>query len=202
MCGITVRMNILAQLFCSRIRAGIFRVLFGLNDGEMHLREIHRQTGFALGTVRQDLEKLAKMGLVSRRKDGNRVYYAANLGNPLTPDIRQLVLKTVGLVDVLQNALVHSSIQCAFVFGSMAAGTAAAESDVDLMILGEVGLRQVSAMLSGVGAQLGREINVVTMTCSEFGKRVAEREHLVSSVLQGPKLFVIGSNDDLEAMAG
>ena len=66
-------MNLLAQLICSRVRAEVFRVLFGLKSGELHLREIHRQTGFAIGTVRQDIEKLVKMGLVSRRKDGNRV---------------------------------------------------------------------------------------------------------------------------------
>ena len=199
--GITVRMNVLAQLFCSRIRAGILRVLFGLHRDEMHLREIQRQTGFALGTVRQDIEKMVKMGLVVRRKDGNRVCYTADIRHPLTADLRQLVLKTVGLVDVLKTAIEDSRIKCAFVFGSVAAGTAGAESDLDLMIIGEVGLREASGMLSGVGLQLGREINVVTMTPSEFCKRAVDREHLISSVLQAPKIFVIGSDDDLRAMA-
>jgi DNA-binding MarR family transcriptional regulator len=60
-------MNVLAQLLCSRVRAEVFRVLFGLKGGELHLREIQRQTHLAVGTVRQDIEKLVKMGLVSRR---------------------------------------------------------------------------------------------------------------------------------------
>ncbi|MEI7435823.1 MAG: nucleotidyltransferase domain-containing protein [bacterium] len=194
-------MNILAQLVCSRVRAEIFRILFGLRGKDVHLREIQRQTGLALGTVRQDIEKLAKLGLVTRRKDGNRVYYAANETHPLASDIRQLVLKTVGLVDVLSAALANSPIRCAFVFGSVASGTTGAESDVDLMVIGEIGLRKVSELLSGVGDRLGREINPFVLRPVEFCKRVRENEHFVASLMKSEKLFAVGSKHELEAMA-
>lgn len=199
--GINEHMNILAQLVCSRVRAEIFRVLFGLRRDAVHLREIQRQTGFAIGTVRQDIEKLVKLDLVTRRKDGNRVYYAANSKHPLTADIMQMVLKTIGLTDVLREALADKAIQCAFVFGSLATGTDRAGSDVDLMVIGELGLRKVSALLSGVGDRLGREINPFVLTPAEFGKRVMEKEHFVASVMKSVKLFVVGSKHDLEAMA-
>jgi len=195
-------MNDLSQLFCSRVRAEIFRVLFGLRGGEVHLREIQRQTGLAVGTVRQDLEKLTKLGLVSRRKDGNRVYYTAHERHPLTPDIRKLVLKTVGLVDALAAALATANIRCAFVFGSIAAGTSGGQSDIDLMIIGDVGLRKISELLSGVESRLGREINPMVLLPAEFAKRVREKDHFVTSVLKAEKLFVTGSEDDLDAMAG
>lgn len=194
-------MNTLAQLVCSRVRAEIFRVLFALRGGEIHLREIQRQTGFALGTVRQDIEKLVKIGLVTRRKDGNRVYYAANAKHPLTTDIQQLVLKTLGLAEVLAAALADKKIRCAFVFGSVAAGTAGAESDIDLMIIGEIGLRRVSELLAGVGDRLGREINPFVLGSVDFGKRVREQEHFVTSVMKSKKLFAVGSKHELEAMA-
>jgi predicted transcriptional regulator len=96
--GKSERMNTLAQLICSRIRAEIFRVLFGPGAEELHLREIQRRSGFAVGTVRQDIEKLVNLGVVMRRKDGNRVYYAANRHHPLYDEIRRMVLKTIGLV--------------------------------------------------------------------------------------------------------
>ncbi len=140
-------MNVLAQLVCSRVRAEIFRVLFGLQNGELHLREMQRQTGFAIGTVRQDIGKLVKLGLVIRRQDGNRVYYAANRRHPLHADVRQMVLKTSALADVLAEALSAEGIRCAFVFGSLAAGTANAESDIDLMVIGHIGLRKVCGLL-------------------------------------------------------
>lgn len=193
-------MNLLAKLVCSRVRADIFQVLFGLRSGEVHLREIHRQTTLSLGTVRQDIRKLAKLGLVTERRDGNRLYYAANQAHPLYPDIRQLVLKTVGLVDIIRKALKDPGIRHAFVFGSVANGSAGATSDIDLLVVGNLGLRKLSALLSGLSHTLGREINPHILTPAEFARRVGQQDHFVTSVLAAPRLFVKGSQDELEAM--
>jgi predicted nucleotidyltransferase len=199
--GKTERMNLLANLVCSRVRAEVFRVLFGLQTGELHLREIHRQTNLALGTVRQDIGKLVRLGLVRSRQDGNRIYYRANQRHPLYPDIHQMVLKTVGLTDVLAAVLRSNGIRAAFVFGSIARGTDSPESDVDLMIIGTFGLRKVSALLGGVAERLGREINPHVLSPSEFRERIRTEEHFLTSVLKSPKLFVLGSEHELEAMA-
>jgi uncharacterized protein len=193
-------MNLLAKLVCSRVRAEIFRLLFGLRGGEMHLRELQRQSGLSIGTVRQDVEKLAKLGIVTARRDGNRLYYAANEKHPLGPDIRQLVLKTVGLADALRAALNADGIRCAFVFGSVANGTAGAESDIDLMLIGSIGLRKLSGLLSGLGERLGREINAHALTPVEFARRRRGKDHFVSSIMGADKIFVVGTSDELEAM--
>ena len=193
-------MNTLAQLVCSRVRAKVFSLLFCASPASLHLREIQRRSGFALGTVRQDIEKLVKMELVLRRKDGNRMYYAANEKHPLFPEIRGLVLKTSGLADVLKQALNVPSILCAFVFGSIAQGTATAESDVDLMVIGEISLRKITGLLSGTGNHLGREINSHVLSLGEFSKRWKAGEHFVASVMAAPKIWMIGSEDELRAM--
>lgn len=70
-------------------------------------------------TVRQELKRLICLGVVAPR-DGNWTYYHANTEHPLYPDIRNRVLKTSGLPDVLPEALTHPVIRLAFVFGSMA----------------------------------------------------------------------------------
>ena len=98
-------MNLLAEILSSKIRAEIFRMLFGVNGGELHMREIERRSGLAIGTIQQELKKLLRLDLIKKRKDGNRLYYEANQEHPLYPDIRNLVLKTVGLVDCFREAL-------------------------------------------------------------------------------------------------
>ncbi len=200
MYGKSEHMNTLAQLICSRVRAEIFRILFRPGSGGVHLREIQRQSGFAIGTVRQDIEKLAKLGVVIKRRDGNRVYYMANEDHPLYNEISKLVLKTVGMVDTLVSALSMDEILCAFVFGSMASGTAGPNSDIDLMVIGKIGLRKLSSFLSGAGNQLGREINPHVMSPAEFQNRLREKDHFLTSVLASPKIFVIGAEHDLKAM--
>jgi len=193
-------MTNLVDIVSSRVKAELLRLLFGLSQSELHLRELVRQSGLSLGTVQQELRRLTRVGLVIARKDGNRVYYRANPDHPVHRDLCSLVLKTDGLAGVLQPALETPEVSLAFVFGSVARGDTGAGSDVDLMVIGEVGLRKLASLLSGIAGRVGREINPHVMTPAEFAKRKADRDHFVTSVLGAPKLFVKGTEHELEAM--
>jgi predicted nucleotidyltransferase/DNA-binding HxlR family transcriptional regulator len=193
-------MTALVDVVSSRVKAAILRLLFGLRPAELHLRELVRRSGLSVGTVQQELRRLVRIGLVLAQKDGNRVYYRANPAHPLHGDLRSLVQKTDGLVGVLEVALADDHIALAFVFGSVAGGEAGAESDVDLMVIGSIGLRRLAQHLSGVAERLGREVNPHILTPEEFKDRKKKRDHFLSTVLEGPKLFVKGSQNELEAM--
>ena len=193
-------MNRLAELLSSRARAEIFRLLLSGTGEELHVREIERRSGLNDSTIRQELTKLVRLDLVQSRRDSNRVYYRAKTENPLYPEIRNLVLKTSGLADVLKSALVDKRIRVAFVFGSIARGDETATSDIDLMVIGQLGLRDLSRLLSGIQEKIGREVNPYVLKEEELRKRVRAKEHFVSSVLESPKIFIVGSHHELEAM--
>ena len=193
-------MNRLAELLSSRARAEIFRLLFRGTGEELHVREIERRSGLNDSTLRQELRKLTRLDVVRSRRDSNRVYYRAKTENPLYPEIRNLVLKTSGLADILKSALADKRIRVAFVFGSVARGEEKAGSDVDLMVIGQLGLRDLSGLLSGIEEKIGREVNPYVLQEAEFRKRVRTKEHFVSQVMESSKLFIIGSPHELEAM--
>jgi len=193
-------MSVLIQILSSRTRAEIFRLLFGLGERELHLRDIVRRSGLAVGTVRSELRKLECLDLVTARRDGNRLYYRANTRHPLYRDIHTLVLKTSGLVDVLRSRLEGEGIAVAFVFGSVAAGQENAASDVDLFVIGRVGLRALSSRLSGAAEELGREINPYVLKLEEYLQRKKRGDHFLKRVLASPRLFLVGTADDLDAM--
>jgi len=193
-------MTDLVDIVSSRVKAELLRLLFGLGQPELHLRELVRQSGLSLGTVQQELRRLTRVGLVTARKDGNRVYYRANPDHPAHRELCSLVLKTDGLVGVLQPALNTPDISIAFIFGSLARGDTGAASDVDLMVIGSVGLRKLTSLLSGLAHRLGREINPHLLTPEEFAGRKDKRDHFVTSVLAAPKLFVKGTEDELATM--
>jgi predicted nucleotidyltransferase len=193
-------MNRLAELLSSRGRAEIFRLLLSGTGEELHVREIERRSGLNDSTIRQELRKLVRLDLVQSRRDSNRVYYRAKKENPLYPEIRNLVLKTSGLSDVLRSALADKRIRLAFVFGSIAHGEEKAGSDVDLMVIGQLGLRDLSGLLSGIEEKIGREVNPHVFHEAEFRKRVRAKEHFVSRVMESPKIFIVGSRHELEAM--
>jgi predicted nucleotidyltransferase len=194
-------MSLLEEILSSKARAEIFRLLFNGVEEELHMREIQRRAGFNDSTIRQELRRLVRLDLILGRKDSNRIYYQANKQHPLYPEIRNIVLKTIGLTDVMKEALQQSSkIKVAFVFGSIARNDENAKSDVDLVVIGDVGLRKVTALLSGISDKIGREINPHVITSEEFTKRKAKHEHFITRVLQEKKIFIIGNENDLAEM--
>ena len=195
-------MSVLHEILSSRVRSEIFRLLFGASDRQLHVREMERRTGLSVATVRQELQKLLRIQLVEAQKSGNRLYYRANKGHPLYPDIRNMVLKTAGMVDILRDALDKEAVKIAFVFGSVASNQEGATSDVDLMVIGNVGLRTLSSWLSGISEQIGREVNPHVINEIEFGQRKRSHDHFITHVLESKKLFIKGNEHDLEAMGG
>jgi predicted nucleotidyltransferase len=193
-------MNILAEIFSSRVRSEYFRILFGLEPKELHLREIQRLSGYAIGSVRQEAQKLTKLELILKRIDGNRTYYSANRNHPLYSVLHDLVMKTNGLADVLKNSLSVESIEYAFIFGSIASGEEKPESDVDLFVIGKIGLRELSKLLKGVNLVISREINPYTITVKKFIKRKNENDHFIKRVFKSSKIMIKGSIDDIEKL--
>jgi predicted nucleotidyltransferase len=192
-------MSLLTVLF-PQVRAEVLRLLFADAGRELHLRDLTRQSGLGLGTVQGELEKLSAADLVTSRRDGNRRYYRANASHPLLPELRQLVLKTSGLREVLADALRGvKGVEVAFVFGSLAAGAGKGASDVDLFVIGDAGLRALAPALRKAADEIGREINPVSMTAAEFRKRRA-KDAFVRGVLGNKKLFVKGGSDELERL--
>jgi predicted nucleotidyltransferase/predicted transcriptional regulator len=195
-------MSVLHEILSSRVRSEIFRLLFGASERQLHIREMERRSGLSVATVRQELQKLLRMQLVEAQKSGNRLYYRANKGHPLYPDIRNMVLKTAGMVDILRDALDKEAVKIAFVFGSVASNQEGATSDVDLMVIGDVGLRTLSSWLSEISEQIGREVNPHVINETEFRQRKRSHDHFITRVLEAEKLFIKGSEHDLEAMGG
>jgi predicted nucleotidyltransferase len=194
-------MNTMAEILSSRGRESIFRLLFGVTGTPLHTREIQRRSSVTLGAVQQELRKLVRLGLITGNRDGNRVVYRANREHPLFVEIHHMVLKTSGLADVLREALNDPGIRWAFVFGSIASGEEKAGSDIDLMVIGDIGLRRLSGMLSGATEKVGREINPHVFTEREFLRRKRAREHFVTRVLESPRLIIVGDGREFAAMA-
>jgi DNA-binding transcriptional ArsR family regulator len=195
-------MIILAEILSSRVRAEIFRLLFGVNEVELHVREIKRRSGLNISTVRQELEKLERLDLVIARREGNRLYYCANREHPLFSDIHNLVIKTSGLVDILREAVVKEGVKIAFVFDSIADNQADAGSDVDLMVIGDVGLRILSGWLTGIQEKIEREVNPHVLSEQELARRKQSKERFLINVMSSPKLFIKGTEDELAALGG
>ncbi len=196
------KMNKLALLFHSEIRAEMLRLLLGARQREMYRAEIIGHTPFAQASVEEELQKLVDLELITTVKDGNRRYYSANRAHPIYPELHAIVLKTSGLKDLLAEVLPMKKITFAFVFGSIAADSERAESDLDLMIVGAARHRDLASVLRGAGERIGREINPHFFDPAELARRVKARDHFLSDVMSKPKLFIIGDENEFTHLVG
>lgn len=186
-----------------KARRSVLGLLFTHSDRAYYLREIARLTGLSPGALQRELARLTAAGLLARRRDGRQVYYRANRESPLFTEIRSLMVKTSGVADVLRGVLepLFGKVRVAFVYGSMAKGAETSGSDVDVMVIGDVSFRKAVEVLGGAQEALGREVNPSVYSAREFRRRASSREHFVRALLRGPKVFLIGDEDELARLA-
>lgn len=194
-----------AEALFGKTRRNVLSLLFSRPDERFYMRQIARMTGVSTASVQHELARLTEAELVIRSPDGKQVYYRANTASPVFNEIRSLMEKTVGAVAVVRTTLSDLSredrIDVAFIYGSVATGTHGASSDVDVLIIGDIKLTKIMPSLRVAQDRLGREINPSIYPAGEFRARAVDGEHFVSSVLVGPKIMLIGSENDLERLA-
>lgn len=194
--------NSATLLFPASYRSRVLTLLLLHPERALHVREIARLTDTAAGTLNKELTKLHAAGLLERERVGNQVRYAANRANPIYAELSGILRKTIGLADVLTDALAPSApaISVAFVFGSMARAAETAGSDVDVMLIGSLGFGDTVRLLYPAQATLGREINPMVFSADEWRARLKAKDPFAREVLAQPKIFLIGNDDELEEL--
>lgn len=196
-------MGIYADALFSKTQQRVLAVLFGQSHRSFYTNEIIALTASGSGAVQRELARLEAAALVTVQRVGNQKHYQANHDAPIFEELRGIVLKTFGVADVLRAALqpLWPLVDLAFVYGSLAKGTEHAGSDVDLMVVGT--LRSNAQLLEALlpaQAQLGRAVNPTLYTPAEFAQRVRDGKSFIVRVLEQPKIFVKGSENDISRL--
>lgn len=188
-------------LLGSQSRAEILKNLFVGGHPHVHLRELARISNISAPVLLRELRQLAETGIISAEEDGNRVNYSANEQHVLYPVLCELVAKTEGPVELLRQAFSCSSARQVFIFGSFAKGTANAQSDIDLFVIGPCGLREITKTLRQISDRIHNEINPYVISQEEFKTRLKARDHFLMEMIDTPKIFLKGTPDEFAAMA-
>jgi predicted nucleotidyltransferase len=190
----------MADALFPKVRQRVLAVLFGNPDRSFYANEVIALAQSGTGAVQRELAALLDAGLLLTTKRGNQKHFQANTAAPVFAELRGLVLKTMGLADVLRVALapLETHISAAFVYGSVAKQQDTAQSDIDVLILSStLGYADVFGVLEIATSQLGRRVNPALYTPDEIAKRIAQDHSFVTRVLQQPKIWLIGSEVEL-----
>ncbi len=190
----------LADALFSTTQQRVLGLLFGQPDRSFYATELITQTGAGSGAVQRELARLQQSGLVSVTRLGTQKHYQANPDSPLYDELCGIVQKTVGLAEPLRVALapLADRIRAAFVFGSVAKKQDTASSDIDLMVVSDtLGYPELFSVIEPVQARLRRTVNPQVYTRADFRKKIREKNSFVMRLLEQPKVWIVGSDDEL-----
>ena len=185
-----------------KTRQALLGLFFTRVDEAFYVRELVRRTGVALGGVQRELRALTAAGVIRRTVRGRSVYYQADPESPVFSELRGLVVKSTGIIHVLRDSLssLHPRIAIAFVYGSAARMQMGSGSDIDLMVVGDATFAEVVEAIALAQKRLAREVNPTVYPLGEYQKKLAAGHHLLARVADGPKVFVIGDDRELERL--
>ena len=184
----------IADALFPKTRQAILAATYGEPRRWWYMRELARHLRLTPSSLQRELASLVMGGILLQRREGKHVYFQAATDSPIFQELHGLILKTVGLADVIQDVLnpLEDRIKWAFIYGSVARFNEHSASDVDLMVIGRVGLADVSSPLRKAERQLNRAVNPTTYTTDEFTAKVKSNHHFIATVMRSKKLFILG----------
>ncbi len=199
-----MRKNATLEALFPTIRQGVLAATLTQPEKWWFLSELAGFLGTTPSSLQRELAALVDTGILEKRREGTRVYFRAQKRSPIFRELRGIVEKTAGIIPTVQTMLAPfgQKILCAFVYGSVARAEEHATSDIDLMIIGQVGLSELTPALRKAEQALGRDLNATTYSVDEFRGKVEKNDHFLTAVLWRPKQFVKGTERELDAIIG
>jgi predicted nucleotidyltransferase len=186
----------------SKVQQRVLALIFGHPERSFYTSEIVRRVHSGTGAVERELSRLERSGLVSVERIGNQKHFRANRESPVFAELQGLVLKTVGLTEPLRKVLqpYSNKIKVAFVYGSVAKGSDTAQSDIDLMVVGdELSYSDLYSALQNAEAILQRKVSPLFLSVKDWKRKASQKDSFAAKVKAQPKLFIFGSEEDVEA---
>jgi len=166
----------LATLFPT-LRVDVLAATLTQPDKWWYLSELAQFLRTTPSSLQREIEALVGGGILRQRHEGTRTYFKAETRSPLFPELRGLIEKTVGVLPTLQEVLapLQADMDCAIIYGSVARSEEHTLSDVDLMVIGSVGLAELTPALRKAETRLGREVDATSYSTREFRDKGAVR---------------------------
>jgi predicted nucleotidyltransferase len=184
----------LEKLFNSKARFEILKLLLFNKDKEFHLREISKITKLASSVVFHELQNLKSLNLITYEKKANLAICSINENNPIIQDLKNIFIKT-DLIGELITQKLKEKVKFCLIYGSFAKGTETSRSDVDLLIISEMGEEDLLNIITSLEKETNREINYILWNEKTFIKK-AKDNHLLKTINSDEIIMLIGKENE------
>src|ERR1700739_623395 len=198
--GMTSKTFGLSDALFSKVQQRVMALLFGHPERSFYTSEILRHVDSGVGAVDRELSRLHRCGLVTVERVGNQKHYRANKAAPIFEELRGLLEKTVNVTEPLKKSFERhaTGIRSAFVFGSVAKGSDTADSDVDILVIGDdLNYSELYTAAQEAELLLKLPVHPLFMSPQDWKRHASDDGSVINKISQSPKLFFIGSESEL-----
>lgn len=191
-------MRSLTDFIVSRVRVKLFTLFFSAPEEMFYVRQLVRECDEEINAIRRELSRLTQAGIVKPQGRGNRLYFSLNKQYLFFPELMRLVTKTSGLgAAVIKNQQLLGKVKFVFLSGRFVRRMPYRQDAVDLLVVGEIVMPQLSSIVQQEQTKVKREINYSVMSEEEFKFRKSRRDPFILDVLKGSRIMLIGDEEEL-----
>lgn len=188
----------LKDFFISKVRVKLLKIFLVDPAKIYYVRELVRLTSEEINAVRRELERMMNCGMIKQEKRGNRLYYGFRKDYLYYFELLQMVAKSTGLGHlIIKNRNRIGKIKYAILSGKFSRHQRHTENDVDLLIVGEIVMENLSEIISNFEKESERELNYSVMTKEEFDFRKKRRDPFISQILMGSRIMLLGDEQEM-----
>jgi len=193
-------MSSLSDFMVSKVRTKLFETFLTDPEEMYYIRELTRKIDEEINAVRRELINMKSNGMLKEEKRGNRLYYSFNRNYIFHKDLLSMVAKTTGLgLSLAKSAPKLGRLKFAMLSGRFARKMPRLKDTVDLLLVGDVIMPQLSELIKEQEAKLGREINYTVMTAQELEYRKTHNDPFIGRILIGSRVMIVGDEEELVA---
>ncbi|MGH2970857.1 MAG: ArsR family transcriptional regulator [Gaiellaceae bacterium] len=166
------------------------------SDG-LHLQAIAERAGVPYSVVQREVDRLERAHVVESKKLHTARVVRANIAHPLFAELRALLLKAYGPVEIMRELLVvEPGIKVAYLFGSWAARYEGRwgepPADIDVLVVGELPVRRVESIEVEAEDTLGQPVQITVVPPEEWRSRGTA---FVRTVRQRPLVPIVDESE-------
>jgi len=172
---------VLDSLITSKTRIKLLLKFFLNQENQAYLRGLADEFGESTNSVRVELNRLTKAGLLEIESDGRTKLYKANKNHPLFPELNSVVRKYLGIDKLVESVLQNlGRVELAMITGDYAKGKDT--GIIDLMLVGNINKDYLNTLIEKAEFHIKRKVRTLVLNVEEYNG-LKNRLNLEQSVI-------------------
>ena len=160
---------LLEGLITSKTRVKLLMKFFINPDTMSYLRQLASEFGESTNSVRLELNSLTKAKILKKNKNGNTIAYRANATHPLFSEIRSIILKSVGIDQVINSIIDNiGRPKLILLTGDYAKGNDS--GIIDIVVVGGIDKIELDRYIGKAEKLIDRKVRYLLLDEKDFGK--------------------------------